>query len=236
MAPYFVDFLVDFIDKAYKMVIIFTVYFVIQDGEPNVVKVCPDLVEAARFWGSFDQADFAVFRMGPGAEGFEFGDRGVSAWNHRLPDVDPAGLVFPEAVEGLVDDPGFGRVAVDDGEVGFMNFPALLHFSQKRSVLPPSRNQQEAGGFPVEPADEGEKLPGKLFPEPVDQREGSVRSRGMDQPASRFIDDQEPDVRVDDGGRLHPRSPVCFAHALGYKFFHDPARIGPDCRSDPENE
>ena len=71
-----------------------------------MVKVGSDLVEAARFWGSFDKADFAVFRMGPGAEGFKFGDRRVGAGDHRLPDIDPAGLVFPEAVEGLVDDPG----------------------------------------------------------------------------------------------------------------------------------
>ena len=143
-----------FIDIVNKILIIFSIYFVIQNREAEIVEMGPYLVEAARFWGSFDKADFAVFRVGPGAEGFEFGDRGVGAGDDGLPDIDPAGLVFPQPVEGLVDDPGFGRAAVDNRKVSFMNFPSLLHLAQKGSVFLSSGDQKEAGSFPIEAADE----------------------------------------------------------------------------------
>lgn len=200
MASYFIAFFIIFIDKVNKIFIIFTVYFVIQDRKSEMVKMGADLVEAARFWGSFDKADFAVFRMGPGAEGFEFGDRGVGAGNDGLADIDPTGLVFAEAVKGLVDDSGRWGAAMNNGLVGFMNFPALLHFSQKRGVLPASRHQKKAGGFAVEPANEGQELARNLFPEPIDEGEGSVRAGGVNQPSGWLVHDEETGIRADDSG------------------------------------
>ena len=105
MPANFIDVLKNFIDIAYKIVIIFTINFVIQDRESKVVEVGADLVESSGFGESLDEADFPVFWMAAGAEGFELGQSGVGARNHGLPDIDPAWLMFTEAIQRLVDHP-----------------------------------------------------------------------------------------------------------------------------------
>ena len=62
-------------------------------------------MESSGFGGSLDEADFPVFWMAAGAEGFELGQSGVGARNHGLPDIDPAWLMFAEAIQRLVDHP-----------------------------------------------------------------------------------------------------------------------------------
>ena len=88
-----------------------------------------DLVEAAGFGGSLHQADLPVFRVGAGAQGFKFGDCGVGAGNDGLPDINSTGLVFTQAVQGLIDHPFIGWAAMDNSQIGFMNLPPLLHFA-----------------------------------------------------------------------------------------------------------
>ena len=148
----------NFIDIVYKIFIFFAVYFVIQDSETEVVKVDADLVKAPGFWGGLHQADFAVFGVVTGPEGFEFGDRRVGPRHHGLANVDSAGLVFAEPVQGSVDNAGFGGSAVDNGEISFMDFPALLHFAQKGGVFFSPCHEEESGGFPVESANQGHLL------------------------------------------------------------------------------
>ena len=82
--------------------------------------------------------------VGAGFECFKFGQGGVAAGNNGLADIDTAGLMFSEPVEGLIDDPGGWGPAMDDGEVAFMNFSALLHFAQKGGVLFPPGHEEEA--------------------------------------------------------------------------------------------
>lgn len=65
---------------------------------------------------------------------------GVGAGDNGLADIDPARLVFAEAVEGLVDLARGGRAAMDKGKVGFMDFAALLHFAKKGGVFLASGN------------------------------------------------------------------------------------------------
>ena len=60
--------------------------------------------------------------------------------------------------------------------------------------------EKETRRFPVEATHEGEEFAGVLLAEPVDQSKGAVRARGMDEPAGRFVDDQKPGIRADDGG------------------------------------
>ena len=94
-----------FIDIVYKIIVILTVYFVIQDRESKVVEVGADLVESAGFGGGLDKADLSVIGVGAGAQGFKFGDRAIGAGNDGLADIDPAGLVFAQTVQGLIDHP-----------------------------------------------------------------------------------------------------------------------------------
>ena len=105
----------NFIDIVYKIFIIFTVNFVIQDRESKVVEVGADLVESAGFGGGLDKADLSVIGVGAGAQGFKFGDRGIGAGNDGLADIDPARLVFAQAIQGLIDHPRIGWATMDNG-------------------------------------------------------------------------------------------------------------------------
>ena len=91
---------------------------------------------------------------------------------------------------------------MNEGEVAFLNFPALLHFSEKRGVLFAPCHQKKATRFAVESANEGKKFIGVLVPKPVDQSEGAVRPGGVNEPAGRFINDQERGMFQDDR-RIH---------------------------------
>jgi hypothetical protein len=98
-------------------------------------------------------------------------------------------LVFAESVEGLVDETRFWGPPMNKSKVRLMNFPTLLHFAEERGVLFAPCHQKKAGRLAVESADEGKKFIGILVAEPVDERESSIGTGGVDEPASRFIDD-----------------------------------------------
>jgi len=91
---------------------------------------------------------------------------------------------------------------MNEGEVGFMNFPALLHFAKEGGVLFATGHKKEAASFAVESADEGEELLWVLVAEPVDQGESAVGAGGVNKPTCRFIHDQERRM-VEEDGRFH---------------------------------
>ena len=92
-----------FIDIAYKKLIILAINLVIYDWEAEEFEVCPYLVESSSPGGGLDKAYFTEIRMDSCFHGFVFGLRGVGAGDDCLADIDSAGLVFAEAVEGLID-------------------------------------------------------------------------------------------------------------------------------------
>ena len=93
---------------------------------------------------------------------------------------------------------------MNKGEVRLMNFPALLHFTKLGGVFFAPCHQKKAGRLAVESADEGKEFIGILFAKPIDEGESSIGSGGVDEPASRFIDDQERGVFQDNRG-IHKR-------------------------------
>ena len=89
---------------------------------------------------------------------------------------------------------------MNQGEVGFMNLTALLHFSEKGGVLFATGHKEEAASLAVEPADEGKEFLLVVVAEPVDQSESAVGSGGVYEPTGRFVYDQEGGVIEEDGG------------------------------------
>ena len=179
-------------------------------------KVGADLVESPCFRRCFDKADFSMFGVVDRAEGSELGDSWVGAGNNGLADINFAGLVFTESVQRGIDDSGFRRFSMNNGKVGFLNFPALLHFAQERSVLLAAGDKKKARRFAVETADKREEFPRELLPKPVDQGEGSVGPGGVDEPTGRFIDHEEPGIGAKDGGLGH----------WWFQIGHGPPRVG----------
>jgi len=207
VAANYICFFKSFIDIVYKNIIFFAVNLIVNNRVAEMVEMGPNLVKSAGFWGDFHKGDFAVLWVGAGGEGFEFGEGGVSPGDDCLADIDPAGLVFAEPVKGLVDDPRWGWATVDEGKVGLMNFPSLLHFSQDRSLFLAPGNQEESGSLAIEPADKGEEFAGVLFPEPINQGEGSIGAGGMNQPSGWLIHNEKTCIGEDDGGRVHRLRP-----------------------------
>ena len=80
---------------------------------------------------------------------------------------------------------------MNNGKVAFLNFAPLLHFTEKGGVLLAPSHYEKAAGFAVESADKGKKLLGIVITEPVDKGQSPIRSGGVNEPAGRFIDDQE---------------------------------------------
>ena len=78
---------------------------------------------------------------------------------------------------------------MNKSEVGFLDFAALLHFTEKGGVLFASSNQKKAASFAIESAYERKKLIGELVAEPIDKCKSAVGSGGVNEPAGRFIDD-----------------------------------------------
>lgn len=141
-----------------------------------------------------------MFGVGASFDGFEVGGGRVGAGDNGLANIDAAGLVFAKTVERLVDDARCGGLAMDEGEVGFMNFPALLHFAKEGGVFLPPSHEQEAAGFAVEPTDEGKKFLGIVVAKPVDEGEGAIGPGRVNQPTGGLIHDQERGMIEDDGG------------------------------------
>jgi len=166
-----------------------------------------DLVKSTGLRRGLDKADLPEFRMGTGFAGFKIGLGGVGAGDDGLADVDAAGLMFAEAIEGLIDQPGSGGTTVYEGEVTFLDFPTLLHFPEKGGVLFAPCHQKKAARFAVESAHQRKEFIGILVPKPVDQGKGAVGSRRVNKPTGRFIDDQERGMFKDDR-RIHQRTLV----------------------------
>jgi hypothetical protein len=98
--------------------------------------------------------------MDSGFDGFVLGLGRVCARDDSLADIDSARLVFTKSVEGLIDEAGYGRATMDEGEVGFINFPALLLLPEQGGVLFASGHKEEAASLAVESANQGEELLG----------------------------------------------------------------------------
>ena len=90
---------------------------------------------------------------------------------------------------------------MNQGEITFMNFASLLHFTKEGGVLFAPGDEKEAAGFAVESADEGEKFIRVLVAEPVDQGKSAIGSGGVNEPAGRFIHDEEMVVFLNNRGR-----------------------------------
>jgi len=115
--------------------------------------------------------------------------------------------MFAEAVERLIDKPGFGWVTMDEGQVAFLNFPTLLHFPEKGGVFLAPCHQKKAAGFAIESANKRKKLVGILVTKPVDQSERSIGPGGVNEPTRRFVDDQKRGVFQNDR-RTHEKTLV----------------------------
>ena len=164
-------------------------------------------MESAGLRGSFHEAYLPEFGVGSCFEGYELGLGRISPRDNGLSDVDTAGLMFTEAVEGLIDQPGFGWVTMDEGEVAFLNFPTLLHFPEEGGVVFTPCHQEKAAGFAIESANKRKKLIGILVTKPVDQGKGAVGTRRVNKPTGRFVDDQKRRM-FQDNRRIHEKTLV----------------------------
>ena len=90
---------------------------------------------------------------------------------------------------------------MNQGEITFMNFASLLHFAKEGGVFFAPGDEEEAAGFPVEPADDGDKFIRVLVAEPVDQGKSAIGSGGVNEPAGRFIHDEEMVMLLNNRGR-----------------------------------
>ena len=72
-------------------------------------------------------------------------------------------------------------MAVDEGEVTFMDFAALLHFAECRGVFFAPTDKKEATGLAVEAANKAEKLVGIHLAKVIDEGDGAIGSGGMNQ-------------------------------------------------------
>ena len=191
MSSHFQLIYVIFIDIVYKNIVFLAVNLIIYDWKPNKLEVGTNLVEAACLRRCLEKANIPKFGVVTRFEGFIFGLGGVGALDDCLSDVDSAGLVFAEPVERLIDQAGTWRATVYKGEIAFLNFTSLLHFSKEGGVLFAPCYQEKAAGFTVESADKGKKLIRVLVAEPVDEGKGPIGAGGVNKPSGRFIDDQE---------------------------------------------
>ena len=93
-----------FIDVVNKYIIWLAVDLIIHDWAADMFEVGTDLVKATCFWGSFDQTDLADCGVGTRFDCFVLGLRWVGACDDSLAHVNPAELMFPESIEGLIDE------------------------------------------------------------------------------------------------------------------------------------
>jgi hypothetical protein len=67
-------------------------------------EVGTDLVKAACLWGGFDQTNLADCGVGTGFDCFVLGLGWVGSCDDSLAHVNPTELMFPESIEGLIDE------------------------------------------------------------------------------------------------------------------------------------
>ena len=70
---------------------------------------------------------------------------------------------------------------MDESEVTFMDFAALLHFAECRGVFFATTDKKEATGLAVEAAYKAEKLVGIHLAKVIDEGDGAIGSGGMNQ-------------------------------------------------------
>ena len=88
-----------------------------------------------------------------------------------------------------------------------MDFAALLHFAERRGVFFAATDEKKATGFAVEAANQTEKLVGVDLAKVIDEGDGAIGPSGMNQKASRFIDDEKRGVLFNDKWRHAVRFP-----------------------------
>ena len=93
-----------FIDIVNEYIIWLAVDLIIHDWTSDMFEVSSDLVESACLWGSFHQTDLADCGVGTGFDSFVFGLGWVGSCDDSLAHVNPAELMFPESIEGLIDE------------------------------------------------------------------------------------------------------------------------------------
>ena len=93
-----------FIDIVYEDIIWLAVDLIIHDWATDMFEVGSDLVKATCLWGGFDQTNLADCGVGTGFDCFVLGLGWVGACDDSLSHVNPAELMFPESIEGLIDD------------------------------------------------------------------------------------------------------------------------------------
>ena len=93
-----------FIDIVYKYIIWLAVDLIINDWASDMFEVGTDLVKSTCLWGGFDQTDLAECGVGTGFDCFVLGLGWVGACDDSLANVNPTELMFPEPIEGLIDD------------------------------------------------------------------------------------------------------------------------------------
>ena len=93
-----------FIDIVNKDIIWLAVDLIINDWATDMFEVGTDLVESTCSRGSFDQTDLAECGVGTGFDCFVLGLGWVGACDDSLAHVNPAGLMFSETIEGLIDE------------------------------------------------------------------------------------------------------------------------------------
>ena len=93
-----------FIDIVNKYIIWLPVDLIIHDWATDMFEVGSDLVESTCLWGGFDQADNAEYGVVAGFDCFVLGLGWVGACDDSLAHVNPAGLMFSETIEGLIDE------------------------------------------------------------------------------------------------------------------------------------
>ena len=93
-----------FIDVVNKYIIWLSIDLIIQDWAADMFEVGTDLVKSTCFWGGFDQTDLARCGMYSGFDCFVLGLGWVGACDDSLSHVNPAELMFPESIEGLIDE------------------------------------------------------------------------------------------------------------------------------------
>ena len=79
---------------------------------------------------------------------------------------------------------------MDEGQVTFMDFAALLHFTKYRGVFFATTDEKKATGFAVEAANKTEKLVWIHLAKIINEGDGAIGSSGMNQETGRFVDDQ----------------------------------------------
>ena len=93
-----------FIDIVNKYIIWLAVDLIIHDWASDMFEVGSDLVESTCLWGGFDQADNAECGVVAGFDCFVLSLGWVGACDDSLAHVNPTELMFPESIEGLIDE------------------------------------------------------------------------------------------------------------------------------------